>query len=114
METNEMTTKTTEELDEMRNLIALGRLPPDAIERYYEDETRNVFGHDVKFDADGRPIEQGLGSASQPTPNSVDAYRKFGREEPAYHENLARMEAELAAFEAKRKTAKRRAALRAK
>jgi hypothetical protein len=109
-----MTTKTTEELDEMRNLIALGRLPPDAIEKYYEDELKNVFGHDVKFDAEGHPIEQGLGSPQQPTRNSVDAYRKFGREEPAYHENLARMEAELAAFQAKQKTAKRRGALRAK
>jgi hypothetical protein len=107
-----MTTKTTEELDEMRNLIALGRLPPDAIERYYEDETRNVFGHDVKFDDEGHPIEQGLGSAQQPTRNSVDAYKRWGSEEPGYHERLAQMEADLAAFQARRKN--KRAALRAK
>lgn len=28
---------------------------------------RRVFGHDVKYDRHGKPIEQGIGSPSQPT-----------------------------------------------
>lgn len=65
-----MTTKSPEELAELR---AQG---PVFVKQYLEAETRNVFGHDVKFDKDGRPIEQGLGSPSQPTFNSYAATRK--------------------------------------
>lgn len=36
-------------------------------------EEKNVFGHDVKHDRQGRPIEQGIGSASQPSANHFAA-----------------------------------------
>lgn len=102
-----MVTKTEAEIDEMRELIRRGELPADAIETYLENEEKAVFGHDVKHDRHGNPIEQGVGSASQPSRNSINAYKahqfgnKFGPE-PDYEENLKRMEAELKVHEDKR------------
>lgn len=65
-----------------------------------------MFGHDVPYDKNGDPIERGLGSHSQPTRNSIDAYikaqteRRVGGPEPGFQEHLARMEAELAEYQA--------------
>ncbi|MGB6658481.1 MAG: hypothetical protein WBE48_26430 [Xanthobacteraceae bacterium] len=36
-----------------------------------------VFGVDYKTDKRGEPIEQGKGSAAQPTQQSIDAYAKY-------------------------------------
>lgn len=33
------------------------------------DQHQHVFGHDVQFDVDGKPIEKGIGSLHQPKPN---------------------------------------------
>jgi phage repressor protein C with HTH and peptisase S24 domain len=100
--------KTPKELAEMQMLIDQGKLPRDAIEQYYENEFMAVYGENYKTDKNGEPIEQGIGSKSQPSPNSIAAYiktqtqyRKNGPE-PGYDEHLARMEAELAAFNAGR------------
>jgi hypothetical protein len=62
-----MTAKTREELEEMT---------PEERKLHFEAEARNVFGHDYKRDSKGRPIEQGLGSPSQPTRQSMAALRQ--------------------------------------
>ena len=59
-------------------------------------QDRTVYGVDHKVDRLGRPIEQGRGSAKNQTVQSVEAYRRYGKDEPDYKENLARMEKELA------------------
>jgi hypothetical protein len=105
-----MVSKTPAEIDTMKAEIAAGVLPPNAIERYLEEEAKAVFGHDYKRDSEGRPQEQGLGSPQQPTRNSLEAYKRWGREDPSYHENVARMERELAEYE--RKQASKRGAAR--
>jgi hypothetical protein len=99
-----MVTKTEQELDEMRELIAAGELPPDAIKRYYEDEARNVYGHDAVKTKNGY-IEQGYGSAKNQTRNSIEAYRKYGSHEPDFEKNISRMERELAESNARRRAA---------
>jgi hypothetical protein len=95
-------TKTPRELEEMRRQIDLGQLPKNAIEQYWLDQEMAVFGEDFRRDADGMPIEQGRGSPSQPTHQSVEAYRKYGKNEPNYTEHLAHMESVLSAYTAKR------------
>jgi hypothetical protein len=101
-----MVTKTAKEIDEMRWLISIGQLPADAIDQHYEQEYRQTFGQDYKVDAEGNVIEQGRGSEAQPTRSSIDAYiknqteRRQGGPEKGYEENLARMEANLAAYNA--------------
>jgi hypothetical protein len=94
--------KTQRELDEMRQLIDLGKLPKDAIEQYWLNQELAVFGEGFKRDAQGRPLEQGKGSAAQPTAQSLEAYKKYGKAEPNYQETVQRMEAALAAHNAKR------------
>ena len=90
-----MVTKTQEEMDEMKVLVERGELPPDAIEKYYEAEARNVFGFDAKK-IKGEYIEQGLGSAKNQTRNSVESYKKYHKDDPDFAQHLARMEKELA------------------
>jgi hypothetical protein len=97
-----MVTKTEEEINEMRELIARGELPPDAIEKYYDAEARNVFGHDAKK-VKGEYIEQGIGAAGNQSRNSIESYKKYHKDEPGYTETLARMEKELAESNKKRK-----------
>lgn len=63
-----MTTKTADE-------IAI--MTPDEIRAWREAEMRNVFGHDVKFDANGRPIETGIGSAGNETESHFAALEKY-------------------------------------
>ena len=101
-----MVTKTPKEINEMRQLMAQGLLPQDAIEQHIEHEYQQTFGQNYKTDADGNPIEQGRGSKMQPTRGSIDAYiknqteRRHGGPEKGYEDTLERMEAELAAFNA--------------
>ena len=42
---------------------------------HLENERKNVFGHDYKTDRHGKPIEQGVGSPSNPTIQSMNALR---------------------------------------
>lgn len=90
-----MVTKTAVELDEMKIQIERGNLPPDAMERYYEDEAKNVFGHDAQK-VNGEYVEQGFGSAGNQTRNSIESYKKHHKGDPDYTETVARMEKELA------------------
>jgi hypothetical protein len=89
--------KTVEEIQAMT---------PKEHKAYLLEQQKVVFGDDHKVDKDGNPIEQGIGSLAQPTDNSVAAYRRWGRDEPDYAANLARMEKELAAYKAKQRTAR--------
>lgn len=101
------------EIAEMEELIAQGQLPKDFIERHFEAVEKNVFGHDVKHDRHGNPIEQGIGSPGNMTKNCVDAYKKYCNPEnpkasdpdPNFKENLARMTALLEECDKKRKAA---------
>ena len=90
-----MVTRTEEEIAEMRVLIERGELPPDAIEKHYEAEAKNVFGQDAKKHK-GEYVEQGIGSAKNQTRNSIESYKKYHKDDPDFAENLKRMEAELA------------------
>ncbi len=104
--------KTPKELAEMQQLIDRGLLPKDAIEQYYENEFMAVFGENYKTDKNGDPIEQGIGSKSQPSASSIAAYVKtqtqlrHGGPEKDYEDHLARMEADLAAYNAGRQRKK--------
>lgn len=98
--------KTPKELAEMQSLIDQGRLPRNAIEEYYEDQRKATFGENYKTDPDGNPIEQGLGSHAQPTWQSVQAYKKYGKGEKDYEVNLERLQAELDAYLADRQRKK--------
>ena len=108
---------TQEEVDEMNDLAAVNKIPRDWYDRYLAATEKQVFGHDVKHDRHGNPIEQGKGSAAQPSRNSLEAYKSnpLGRKtspDPDFKEQCERMEAEIKAFEAKQ--ADRRAAAKVK
>jgi hypothetical protein len=91
------------EIEEIQAEIDAGLLPPDFLERHHEAVRKNVFGHDYKTDGKGAPLEQGRGSPNNQTHQSVEAFKKWGVNEPDYERNLARMEKELVASEARRK-----------
>ena len=63
-----MTTKSPDELSIMT---------PEQIAEYKRAELLNVFGHDVKFDRQGRPIEQGIGSIGNESHNHFLALEKY-------------------------------------
>lgn len=93
---------TQEEVDEFNDLAADNQIPSDWWERYQDAAEKAVFGHDVKHDRHGNPIEQGYGSAAHPTQNSLDAYKahQLGRKTPPdadFTEQCERMEAEIKA-----------------
>jgi hypothetical protein len=59
-------------------MVALRReewdeLSPEEKREHLIAEEKNVFGYDFKRDKHGRPIEQGIGSASQPSMNHFRA-----------------------------------------
>jgi hypothetical protein len=101
-----MVAKTVEEMQEMRELIQSGELPPDAIKKYYEDEAKNVFGFDAVKTKNGY-VEQGYGSAKNQTRNSINAYKRFCSHEPEFEKTVARMEKELAESDARRAAERR-------
>jgi hypothetical protein len=92
-------------LDRMK-VESLGDLPPNIRKSLLKEAKaivfNDVFGHGHKLGKDGRPQEQGLGSAAQPTKQSLEAYKKYGVAEPEYAQHLAKMERDLAAYEARR------------
>lgn len=96
-------TLTATEREEILANIEAGNLPPDYLARCDEACSRNVFGEDAKKDRHGNYIEQGRGSPGNMTKQSVEAYRRWGKDEPDFERNLARMEKELAACDAQRK-----------
>jgi hypothetical protein len=102
-----MVTKTQQEMDEMREQIQSGELPPDAIKKYYEDEAKNVYGIDAKKRRDGTYEEQGYGSAKNQTRNSIEAYKKYHASDVDYERTLARLLKELAESDARRAAERR-------
>lgn len=67
-----MVTLNETEIQEMRDEIAAGKLPADAIKKHLEDEAKNVFGIDAKK-VGGKYQEQGLGSKGNETRGHFDA-----------------------------------------
>jgi hypothetical protein len=102
-----MVTLTGQEIDEMREKVAIGELPPDAIKQHFVAERKNVFGFDHKVDRSGKPIEQGVGSPGNQSRNSIEAYKKYCSHEPDFEKNLARMQRELAEADARRAAERR-------
>ncbi len=89
------------------------KMTPAERAAYDELQRKIVYGHDSKVDDEGNPVEQGIGSAQQPTRNSIEAYKRWHgpkSQDPDadFEENLKRMEAEYAAYVAANKA--RRAA----
>lgn len=107
-----------EELSDIEMLIETGALPKDFLDRHFEAVEKNVFGHDVKHDKRGDPIEQGIGSAGNMTQNCIAAYKKYCNPdnpkaaEPdtkgVYDATLARMQAQLKECDARRAAARER------
>jgi hypothetical protein len=93
-----MVTLRQEELQHLRDTGG-----EQAVRDHFANEERNVFGHDFKRGKDGAPIEQGLGSPAQPTQQSVDGYERWCKDQPGYAATLAKMKADLAAFQAKKR-----------
>ena len=91
-----------DELDEVESRIEAGELPADWFPRYYKAIEENVFGADAKHDSNGKPIEQGFGSPSNMTRQSIEAYRKWGKDDPGHEKNLAMMEKQLTECEHRR------------
>jgi hypothetical protein len=79
-----------DEMDDLRDEIAAGRLPADYMERYAEAVRKNVFGHDSRLDSKGRLVEQGQGSNENMSLNSINAYIKWCANEPDFDRELAR------------------------
>jgi hypothetical protein len=96
-------TLTPAEIDEMYDLIDKGELPRDYVDRYFEAVSKNVYGQDAKKDRQGNYIEQGIGSPGNQSRNSIEAYKKYGKDDPDFQANLARMEKELVECNAKRR-----------
>jgi len=93
---------TSEELQALADQIDAGTLPSDYLERHFDGVDAAVFGVDAPK-KNGRRQEQGLGSPSNQTPQSVAAYRKWGKDDPDYEVNLKKMEKQLEATEARKK-----------
>lgn len=64
------------EIDDVRDQIAAGLLPPDWLQRHELAKAHNVFGHDAVKDRNGRYIEQGIGSKGHETANHFQALKK--------------------------------------
>ena len=73
-----MVTKTPFELSEMT---------PEEKKAHFASEERIVFGHDLRRDRHGEPLERGLGAPGHRTENH---YRALGRAEGVDAEKAAR------------------------
>ena len=96
------------ELAELEDHIEKGELPKDYIDQYFDAVDANVFGEDAPKDRKGNRKEQGLGSPTNQTQQSIDAYKRWcgpgkPNEDPNFAENLKRMEGELAATNTRKK-----------
>ena len=74
-------------MDDIKALIEAGQLPPDFLKRHEEAKRQNVFGFDHKTDANGDPIEQGIGSAANQTRNQINAYKKYAKYEADFRKS---------------------------
>jgi hypothetical protein len=87
---------TDEEIEWAEGQMEQGLLPKDWLLRCDLARRANVFGVDYKEDRHGNPIEQGKGSASQMTANSIESYKRYCANEPDFERHLARMQKLLA------------------
>jgi len=78
--------------------LELAELSPEQRRQYVREEEASVFGPNPLRDRDGRPIEQGVGSASQPTHNHVAALKRW-YDGPDRDEVIAAAEAALNRYE---------------
>jgi hypothetical protein len=80
--------------------------PPEIRRMMTEDAKRkterDVFGEGFQRDRNGKIIEQGRGSDSNMTAESVAAYERWCRDEPNFVETLAKKKKLLADAEARR------------
>lgn len=86
-----MVTLNPQEVDEMKDLIAAGKLPASAIKDHLKNEETRVFGVNPKRDRKGRPIEDGIGSKGNETTNHFDAMaerERRGLEKPGTTQKL--------------------------
>jgi hypothetical protein len=67
---------TADEIEEIKNQIAAGNLPPNYFELCDEARARNVFGADAVKDRHGNWIEQGAGAKGRETANHFVALKK--------------------------------------
>jgi hypothetical protein len=63
----------------------------------------DTYGEGFKRDKNGKPLEQGLGSADNMTAQAVDAYERWGVNDPNYHEHLALLKRQFATCQERRK-----------
>lgn len=86
--------------------------PPEVYRRMVKEAEKkvetDVFGHGFRRDKAGRPIEQGLGSLSNMTKQSIDAYVKWHgpdspEPDPNFKENHKIMQDALIECDARRK-----------
>jgi hypothetical protein len=95
------------------NVQTLDQLPKEMRKQLLREARQiarnDVFGHGHKTTKDGTPIEQGLGSHENPSPQSIEAYiRPQSRPwrdspEPGYEEHLKKLRARLAEVDAVRR-----------
>jgi hypothetical protein len=85
-----MVTLNTQEIDDIKADMAVGKLPADYLENHFKEEERRVFGHDFKRSR-GRPVENGIGSPGRETENHFRAMRmneQMGLEEKGTADKL--------------------------
>lgn len=92
------------ELEQMQARIDKGDLPPDYIERHFDAVDANVFGFDAPKDKNGQRQEQGLGSPRNQTRQSIEAYKRWHKDDKDFQKTLETMEAQLAANQQKNPT----------
>jgi hypothetical protein len=90
----------------LMGVASLDMLPPNQrralLKQAAQIGTEDTFGVGFQRDKNGRPQEQGLGSAGNQSRPSIEAYKKYCSKEPNFEANLARMEREFAESEARR------------
>jgi hypothetical protein len=97
------------ELEEMQALIDAGVLPPDHMERHFDAIDQAVHGVHAPIDPKtGKRIGIGLGSPTNQTQQSIDAFIRWcgpgkPNEDPTFEKSLARMRRELEQSNARRK-----------
>ncbi len=68
-----------------------------------EQAVNDVFGVGHRTDVRGNPIEMGMGSPLNQTRPSIEAYKRYHRDDPDYEDVLKRLELELVESEKRRR-----------
>lgn len=91
------------ELQEISDQIDNDLLPKDYLRKYRENLVNVVFGHGHQVDKQGRPIEQGMGSAQNMTQHAIDAFTRFNKDKEGYEKELAVLQRQLVESNARRR-----------